>query len=118
MNKLLAGADVGNSEIRNPILGDLNNQTGVSFFQKFIPSLIGLSFLIGAIIFFFMLITGAIAWISSSGDKGALEAARAKIANALTGIVILFSLYAVAAAINAFFGIDILMLDLAPLVTQ
>jgi hypothetical protein len=104
--------------INNPVLGSLGQQEGVSFFQKFIPSLIGLAFLIGAIIFFFMLITGAIAWISSSGDKGALETARAKIANAVTGIVILFSVYAVAAAVNAFFGIDILSLDLAPLVIQ
>lgn len=108
----------GNTEITNPVIGNLGTLTGVRFFQQFIPGLIRIAFVIGVIIFFFMLITGAISWISSGGDKGALETARSKITNALIGLVILFSIYAIVYIIEAFFGITILTLDIAPLVIQ
>lgn len=104
--------------ITNPVLGTLGNQTGVSFFQKLLPAAINLVFVAGAIIFFFMLIMGGIQWISSGGDKGGLEAARGKITNALVGIVILFSVYAVAKLIEIFFGISILTLDIGSLVIK
>jgi hypothetical protein len=98
--------------VNNPVLGTLGNQTGVSFFQKFIPMAITLAFIIGALIFFFMLVIGAIAWISSGGDKQALEGARGKITNALIGIVILFAVFAVIRLIQNFFGISILNLTI------
>ena len=65
------------AQISNPALGKtLNENTGVSFFQNLIPSVIGLLFVGGSILFFFMLVIGGIQWISSGGDKNALEAAR------------------------------------------
>lgn len=76
---------------------------GLAFFQKFIPALVVLVLIAGTVIFFFMLISGAVAWLSSSGDKQALEGARGKISNALVGIVILFSLYAILNFIGNFF---------------
>ena len=114
-------AQLSPSRINNPVLGDLNannNTGGLPFFQKFIPGLISLSFVAGSIIFFFMLVAGAVKWISSSGDKGALESARGTITNAVIGIVILFSLYAVINLVEVFFGIKILTLDIASLVIQ
>lgn len=104
--------------ITNPILGNLGKQTGVGFFSKAIPSAIGLAFVIGAIIFFFMLVTGAIQWISSGGDKQALEGARGRITNALIGILILFAAFALINVLQTFFGIKILTLDIGPLVIQ
>jgi hypothetical protein len=117
-NNLIAGAPGGPSEITNPVLGNLGQKTGLSFFQGFIPGLIGLAFVAGTIIFFFILILGAIQWISSGGDKQALEGARGKITNAIIGIVILFSLFAVLSLIQNFFHITILTLDIGPLVIQ
>jgi len=116
LNKLLAGGP--NPEITNPILGDLGNKTGVDFFKNLIPGLIVLAFAVGVIIFFFMLILGAIQWISSGGDKQALEGARGRVTNAIIGLVILFSLFAVLNLIQTFFGISIMTLDIGPLVTQ
>jgi len=65
-----------------------------------------------------MLITGAIQWISSGGDKQALESARNKISNALVGIVILFAVFAIINLIETFFGINIMTLDMGALVIQ
>ncbi len=105
----------GTTSIQNPILGNLNNQTGVSFFQKFIPNLITLGLIIGAVFFLFILIIGAIQWISSGGDKTALEEAKHKITNAIVGIIILFSVFAILKITENFFGISILTLDIGSL---
>ena len=104
------------AQITNPALGgELSKNTGVEFFQKLLPALIGLGFVAGAIIFFFMLMIGAIQWMSSGGDKGALESARGRIASALIGIIILFSVYAIIKLVESFFNINILTLDIGPL---
>lgn len=114
MNNLLAQS----GKITNPVLGGLGNQSGESYIQKFVPAAIGMGFLIGSIIFFFMLVVGAIQWISSGGDKQALESARGKLSNALIGIVLLFAAFALVSLIETFFRINILSLDIGPLKIQ
>jgi len=83
-----------------------------------LPNLIGLIFVFGMIIFLFMLIWGAVSWISSGGDKAHIENARGRITSALVGLVILFSTFAVIKLIEVFFGINILSIDIGPLVIQ
>lgn len=103
-------------QITNPALGpNLQGKTGIEFFQDLLPRAVGLVFVIGAIIFFFIMLVGAIQWISSGGDKAAIEAARGKITNALVGIVILFAVFALMKLIEDFFGFNILTLDIGPL---
>lgn len=96
----------------------MQNLSGVEFFQKLIPALIGLGFVIGMIIFFFVMLLGAIQWITSGGDKAALDAAKGKITNAIIGLVVLFSILAIVQLIEAFFGINILTIDIGPLKIQ
>jgi len=107
------------SEITNPALGDnlgaLLKADPMWFFQKIIPNLITLAFTVAILIFFFMLITGAIQWISSGGDKQGLEGARGKLSNALIGLVILLSMFALMKLIETFFGVSILTLDIGAL---
>lgn len=57
-------------------------------FSQFISSAIGLITVIAIIWFVFTLFTGAISFITSGGDKAALETAKKKIVNALTGLII------------------------------
>ncbi len=104
--------------IGNPALKQ-TNVNGVAFFQKFVPAAINLALVVGVVYFLFNIIMGATQWISSGGDKQAVEAARSKITNAIIGMVILFAVYAVLNLIAYFFGgITILTLDIAPLVIQ
>lgn len=123
-NYLLAGS-TNPDTITNPVLGpnlqDAIGEGGASpawFFQTLIPKLITIGFVIGVVVFFFMLIVGAIQWISSGGDKQGLEAARGRITSALIGIVILFSIFAIIKLIEIFFGISILTLDIGKLIIQ
>lgn len=127
-NNLIAGVDdgfinftpgpAGTEAIKNPILGNLSNETGVSFFQKLLPALVNLLLIGGVLVFFFILVTGAIQWISSGGDKQGIESARSKITNALIGIVILFAVFAVLKLIENFFHISILTLDINKLIIR
>lgn len=106
-------------EITNPALGPgLQGKTGIGFFQAFLPQLLTLGFVIGTVIFFFILIIGAIQWITSGGDKTAMEGARGKITNAVVGLVILFCIFAILKLIENFFGISILTLDIGSLEIQ
>lgn len=102
--------------IKNPAIGKtLQDLSGVGFFQKFFPALVGLAFVIGVVIFLFVMLIGAIQWIVSGGDKAGVEAARGKITNAIVGIILLFAIFAILKVIEDFFGINILVLDLGPL---
>lgn len=93
----------------------LQNLSGVEYFQRLIPSLVGLVLVIGSIVFFFVFIIGAIQWMVSGGDKAAVEQARGKVTNALVGLVILFSAFAIVLAVETFFGVDILTIDIGVL---
>lgn len=99
--------------ITNPLLPPaLQSGLGIDYFQKLIPALISLIFVIGTLIFFFMLLIGGVQWITSGGDKAGVESARGRITSALIGLVILFSTFAIAKLIETFFGISILTLDI------
>jgi hypothetical protein len=102
--------------INNPVLGpSLGAMNGVGFFQRLLPALILGALVIGVIIFFFMFLSGALSWITSGGDKMKTEAARNRLTNAIVGLVILLSFFAIINLLENFFGIDIIRLNLGPL---
>lgn len=105
---------------KNPLLkdGSLGNLSGVNFVQKFIPAAIGLVLVVGIIFFLFMMLFGAITWITSGGEKSAIEGARGRITNAIVGIIILLSTFALLKIIESFFGINILTIDIGPLIIR
>jgi len=96
----------------------LQGLTGEGFFGKLLPALVGLLLVGGILIFFFYMLIGAIQWIVSGGDKAALESSRGKISSAIVGLVILFSTFAIIKLIEAFFGVDILTIDIGPFKIQ
>jgi len=109
------------AQITNPGIGSLDtgrSDRGLTFIQKLIPSLIGLAFVGGVLIFFFMLLLAAIQWVSSGGDKAAVEGARGRLSNALVGLVILFAAFAIVKLVENFFGISILAIDIGPFIIK
>lgn len=91
---------------------------GSSFFGKLIPTLVGILLTIGAILFFFYFIYGAINYITAGGDKGNLESARTHIKNALVGLILMISVFAVTKLVESIFGLNILTIDIGPLVIK
>lgn len=98
--------------IENPALPQIKSKTGIGFFQDLIPALVTLGFVVGSLVFFFFLITGAITWITSGGDKTKLESARTRLTNAITGFVILLFAFAIVSLLESFFKINITLLDI------
>lgn len=56
---------------------------------------LGMFLVIAALLAFIFILTGGIAWITSGGDKAALEAARNRIITALIGLVLVASVWAI-----------------------
>jgi len=56
---------------------------------------------------FAYLLWGGFQWITSGGDKAAVEAARLRISAALVGLVIIAAAWAIMLMIQYFFGIEI-----------
>ncbi len=82
---------------------------GIDTFTKFISSTIGLMTIIAIIWFIFVFFTGAIAIVSSGGDKQALEAARKKITTGIIGLVVVVASIFIIKLIGYLIGIpDIL----------
>ncbi|MEK7168616.1 MAG: hypothetical protein AAB778_01260 [Patescibacteria group bacterium] len=122
-NNLLAGG--GSGTITNPLFnGKIYDglvsytQGGSGFFNLVLPKLVGLVLVFGSVAFFFIFVWGAISWILSGGDKAHVESARARITNSLIGFILMISVFAVAKLIETFFGIDILSIDIGPLIIQ
>ena len=57
-------------------------------FTTFISSVIGVITIVAIIWFVFLFISGAISYMSSGGDKSAIETARKRIVNGVIGLVL------------------------------
>jgi len=91
--------------IVNPVIPGLKGNAG-AMIGKIISGILGFLLTIAGILSFFYLLTGGIQWITSGGDKAGVEAARQKILNAVVGLVITFSTWALMKLIFSFLGID------------
>ncbi len=123
-NNLLAGGGVPNT-ITNPIFkGSIfdamisTEDGGYIFFGTVIPNLVGLIFVAGVVVFIFTFLIGAFSYIISGGDKTKVEGAKGRITSALIGIVLLLSSFLIIQLVETFFKIDILTIDIGPLVIQ
>lgn len=77
-----------------------------------IKNVVNAMLVIAAVIAFAYLIMGGIQWITSGGDKGAMETARNKITHAIVGLIIVASAYAVMTLVSSFLGLDIKNLEI------
>lgn len=106
------------ARITNPITPKLSPSSAdnaLTLFANIIVKLINIGIIIAAVVFFFIFLIGGIRWITSSGDKAQIEGARNTIMNALVGLVIVFSLFAILKLIETLFGVNLLQIDLGGL---
>jgi len=75
---------------------------------KLISALVGVLLILSALIAFFYLILGGISWITSGGDKAAMETARNKITHAIVGLIIVGAAWAVMILVQNFLGVQII----------
>ncbi len=74
----------------------------------FIAAFVNLILVASAVSSFFMLLIGGLRFIIAGGDRDATTAAGRTIANALIGLVIVFSVYGLMNLLSDFFGVRLL----------
>lgn len=105
------------AQLQNPVLpSELQALSGFQFIQRLITTAIGVGVIVGIVLFFFLLLIGAIRWITAGGDKGQIESAGKTITNALIGLAILLSIFAIIQLIGHFFDLDLLNIKIPYLV--
>lgn len=80
-----------------------STSTIADFFNRGIVNII---FFIAGAAFLFYLITSGISMMTSKGDPKALEAAKAKLTQALTGFIIIFTAYWIVQVVGLLLGLD------------
>lgn len=99
------------AQLRNPvipkIIGEGPKEGGSIALGLLLTQVFSGLFLLAFIIAFFYLITGAMHWITSGGDKTKLEEARNRIIHSIVGIVIVASAFAIISLVGQFIGLDL-----------
>lgn len=97
------------AQIVNPVipgsLGSGGSSAGAPALGAFIGSIIGLLIIVGFVFAFIYLLTGGFDWITSGGDKTKLESARNKITNAIIGLIVVASVWAIMTLVGDFIGV-------------
>ena len=109
--KLLAEAEekLGPLKGIGPLGGEGRNFTLIEdvagTFAQILSNIIGVMSVIAIIWFVFVLLTGAIGWIGSGGDKTKIENSQKQITNGIIGLVIVISALFVIKLIGTLLGI-------------
>ena len=69
--------------------GSPNANVAGSRFSTFLTATVGILTLVAGIWFIFLLISGAIAWMGSGGDKGKIEDAQKRITSGIIGLAVI-----------------------------
>lgn len=96
----------------NPKVGDVMAIPSGGVLQQYLTNFVRIGFIAGSVALMFMLLWGAFEYITSGGEKEKTGAASKRMTNAVIGIVILLSLYAILKLVNLIFGINLLNLEI------
>ena len=86
------------------------NTNSILRFTDTISKVIGVLTVSAGLWFIVQMFTGAIQWLSSAGEKQALENAKKKITNAILGLLVVVMSYTLIGIVGTFMGFDLLNL--------
>lgn len=87
-------------------IGQANSLFKFTTLGQFITSLVSLIMSLAALIAFLFLLWGGMMWITASGNKENLQAAKDRIMNAITGFAITACAYVIWQLLLRFFGLS------------
>ena len=92
--------------ISNPALAPaVGSGNGVTIVGNIISGVVGIFIIIAFVWALLQFLNGALRWISSSGDKQQLETAQHSITQAIVGLVIVASAWAIMTLLSQFLGL-------------
>jgi hypothetical protein len=87
-----------------PELQPILNKGGAEGINFFLNNIIALIYIVAAVVFVFMMLWGALEWISSGGDKEKVGNAQKRITHAIIGIVLFAITFAIIQVVGIFTG--------------
>jgi len=90
-----------------PEFNNLRNLT----IPKMIPAFINFAIIVAVVLFLFSLLLGGLKFILSGGKKEVTEEAGRQVLNAIVGIIIVFSTWAIISLLEQFFGVELTTLQ-------
>jgi hypothetical protein len=106
------------ARIYNPVLSPSVNGSSYSpeeIFQLYLRNFITVAIGAAGVFFFIRLLMAGLAYINAGGDKEAVQKATASLKNALIGILVVLSLFALTWVVETLFGISIFQMTLPSL---
>lgn len=127
-SKVISVLTIGAAVLLNPLavfaadpreIGNLTNglNSGISAdtsLGTLVINALKIIYIIASLAVLFMLVFGAFQWITSGGDKEAVQKARSRITNALIGLAILALALFITVLVSSVLNINILNLDKIP----
>lgn len=104
MNVLAQGPDF--DEIEKAFEGGYRFQGGVDIAAFFNLGIVNIIFFVAGAAFLFYLVTSGIAMMTSKGDPKSLEAAKARLTQALIGFIIIFTAYWIVQIVGLLLGLN------------
>lgn len=98
--------------IINPVIGIFGIQPGETTIATILATFLRISLLVAGILLLIYLVIGGIQWLTSGGEKAALESARGRLTNAFIGLMIIVLVLVIIDLINRVLGLDILRPEL------
>jgi hypothetical protein len=94
--------------ITNPVIAPtgLGSGSGAEIIGRLLARIFAASLAIGAIAFLLYLVYGAFRWLTAGDDKTQLQTARGTMTQALIGLTILASIFAIARIVGILLGIE------------
>lgn len=86
--------------------GSIQGSTGA--IEKLISNVLVVLTIVSGLAFALYFLLGGLTWITAGGDKGKIEAAKAKMTNGAIGMIVIAVSYAVVWIVGKALGIDIL----------
>ncbi|TRZ49583.1 hypothetical protein D4S03_08105 [bacterium] len=80
---------------------------GYTCIGHLVSNAVAVAFIVAAIAFFVLLVVGGMEWLTSGGDKTKIQDAQKRISNAVIGLAIVATSYAIFTLAINFFGIDL-----------
>lgn len=95
-------------DITNPVVNTkVGTGSGIDILQLFLTNFISIALGAAGIVAFFFLLAGGLEYITAGGDKERTQNSVKKISNALIGLAIVLSIFAIIYVVETIFGISI-----------
>ena len=90
-----------------PYIPQCGQQSSFTALSLFLRNFIEIAMIAASVIFLFMILSGGFEYLTAGGDKEATQKAQKRLTNAIIGLLITFSVYAILGVASSFFGLDL-----------